>query len=177
MKGLRSTSKVLIFVFCILPVFTLYGQDWEKSFGGILQEQGYSAQQTHDSGFIMVGSTNSFGAGLSDIYLIKADAQGDTMWSKTYGGMYADKGLSVRQTRDGGYIIGCEATITVGVSEDLELIKVRIAVLLFKPLTMDFVLPAIPAILEAAMLICLLLKQISMVTLFGLRDMVDLILS
>ncbi len=123
MKRMGSTSKILIIFFCFISVFTSYGQNWEKSFGGMFHEQGYSVQQTNDSGFIMVGSTNSYGAGASDIYLIKVDAQGDTMWSKTYGGMYADKGLSVRQTRDGGYIIGCNATITVGLSEDVELIK------------------------------------------------------
>ena len=121
MKRIGSLSKNLIIIFYFFSTLTLYGQNWEKSFGGIYNEEGYAVQQTNDSGFIAVGNTNSFGAGNSDIYLIKTNSLGDSMWTRTFGGVSADKGFSVRQTYDGGYIIGGETTGSS--SEDIQLIK------------------------------------------------------
>jgi outer membrane protein assembly factor BamB len=78
---------------------------WSKTFGGIEDDSGNSVQQTSDGGYIIVGSTKSFGAGGSDVYVLKTDADGDELWSSTFGGMYGDSGNSVQQTADGGYIV------------------------------------------------------------------------
>ena len=78
---------------------------WTKVYGGAGQDCGYSAQQTADSGFIITGETQSFGAGLSDIYLIRTNANGDTLWTRTYGDTDIDVAFSVRQARDSGFII------------------------------------------------------------------------
>ncbi|GBD86792.1 hypothetical protein BMS3Abin03_00716 [bacterium BMS3Abin03] len=79
---------------------------WAKSFGlSSNNDEGYSVRQTNDSGFIITGATYSFGAGNSDILLLKTNANGDSLWFKTYGGSDADVGNSVRQTNNGGFII------------------------------------------------------------------------
>ncbi|MBI4648318.1 MAG: T9SS type A sorting domain-containing protein [Bacteroidia bacterium] len=78
---------------------------FEKTFGGPSSDEGYSVQQTNDNGYIIVGTTMSFGIG-GDIYLIKTDENGDNLWTKTYGENYYDIGYSIQQTVDGGYIIG-----------------------------------------------------------------------
>jgi len=78
---------------------------WAKTYGGTSGDYAYSVQQTSDGGYIVVGYTNSFGAGDYDIFLIKADASGNVQWAKTYGGTSGDYAYSVQQTSDGGYIV------------------------------------------------------------------------
>jgi len=78
---------------------------WTRTYGGAESDASYSVQQTTDDGYIIAGWTNSFGAGNSDVYLIKTDENGDTIWTKTYGGTEYDEVNEVQKTSDGGYII------------------------------------------------------------------------
>jgi hypothetical protein len=95
---------------------------WTQTFGGTSVDEGYSVRQTSDGGYIITGGTVSFGAGNSDVYLIKTDASGNPTWTQTFGGTNHDYGSSVRQTSDGGYIIG-GFTFSFGSGSDIYLIK------------------------------------------------------
>jgi len=81
-------------------------EQWNKTFRGSLAEEGKSVQQTSDGGYIITGSiwTSNVG-GNRDVWLIKTDALGDTLWTKTFGGAGTEDGQSVMETVDGGYII------------------------------------------------------------------------
>ncbi len=78
---------------------------WTRTYGGMSYDWGESVRQTTDGGYIVAGETYSFGNGYYDVYLIKTNASGDTLWTRSYGGTNYDKGSSVQQTSDGGYIV------------------------------------------------------------------------
>ncbi|MEA3505680.1 MAG: T9SS type A sorting domain-containing protein [Bacteroidota bacterium] len=83
--------------------------EWSKTYGGLYEDRGQSIQLTDDGGYIIAGTTASYGVGGYDIWLIKIDSQGEELWSKTFGGTSWDWGYYVEQTFDGGYIItGCK---------------------------------------------------------------------
>ena len=98
-------------------------EEWCKTFGGSKDDYGRYVQETCDRGFIIVGFTESFGAGSADAYLIKTDADGNEDWSKTFGGSEDDGGESVRQTSEGGFIIGGTTYSMGSGSSDAWLVK------------------------------------------------------
>ena len=96
---------------------------WTSIFGGANGEGSWSVKQTQDGGYVVCGKTESYGAGLSDVWVIKTDAVGDSIWTRTYGGTNNDLGRSVVQTVDGGYVIaGYTYSYSAGQS-DVWLIK------------------------------------------------------
>ena len=79
---------------------------WSKKYGGSAYELFWKAQITTDGGVIMAGSTDSYGAGDQDVYVVKVDSNGNLQWANTFGGSGGDYAHGVKQTPDGGYIIG-----------------------------------------------------------------------
>jgi len=99
-------------------------EQWSETYGKTEWEAGYDVQQTSDGGYIIVGQTQSSGAGVEDVYLIKTDITGTELWSQTFGGIDEDIGRSIQQTSDGGYIIA-GWTYSFGIGDaDALLIKI-----------------------------------------------------
>jgi hypothetical protein len=78
---------------------------WTKTFGEYHDSECNDVHQTSDGGYILVGNTNKLTGLHQDVWIIKTDALGDTLWTKISGGSDSDIGNSVQQTTDGGYII------------------------------------------------------------------------
>lgn len=78
---------------------------WTQTYGGLEDDEGDCVRQTPDGGYIVVGVTESFGAGDRDIWLLKLDADGEEEWETTFGGPNHDWPENVELTSDGGYII------------------------------------------------------------------------
>ena len=118
-KGLLTS---LVFLFISVAFGQAPDTLWTKTFGGSSGDGGYKVQQTTDGGYILLGGTSSFGAGNSDIWLIKTNSYGDTIWTRTFGGSDNDVGWSVIQTDDEGYII-IGTKNPYGINADVWLIK------------------------------------------------------
>ena len=80
-------------------------RDWSERYGGDGDDQASSVREASDGGYILTGTTDSFGAGLDDFYLIRTDANGDTVWTTTYGGPANDYGWEGIQTAGGSYVM------------------------------------------------------------------------
>ena len=68
---------------------------WKKQFGGNQNEIGKQIKEAPDGGFYIVGSSQSFGAGSFDIYLLKVNVNGEEEWMKTFGSSGFDYGQSI----------------------------------------------------------------------------------
>jgi hypothetical protein len=91
---------------CLIKTNIMGDSLWSKTYGDSNNhDMGYSVRETPDNGFIIVGGTESYGAGESDLWLVKTDENGDTLWTKTYGGSATDVGRCIQLSNDGGYII------------------------------------------------------------------------
>ena len=78
---------------------------WSKTFGGSDQDDIHRVEKTTDGGFILSGTTSSYGPLNPNMWLVKTNSSGDSTWARTFGGDNHDHGYSAIQTSDGGYII------------------------------------------------------------------------
>lgn len=78
---------------------------WYKTYGGPKRDLVFSIVQTDDGGYAMAGITESYGQGPSDVYLLRTDSNGDTLWTRTFGGDYKDESYDLTQTSDEGFAI------------------------------------------------------------------------
>lgn len=78
---------------------------WTRTYGGVRTDNGNSISVMHDGSYVVGGSTSSFGAGHTDIYVIRTDMNGDTLWTRTIGQHCYDEGYSVAATSDGGIVV------------------------------------------------------------------------
>jgi hypothetical protein len=96
---------------------------WSRHYGGNSYDECMSVQQTADGGYILAGWTSSFGAGSYDFWLVKTDADGDSLWSRAFGGSNIELCYSVQQTTDGGYILGGRTESFGAANQNMWLVK------------------------------------------------------
>ncbi len=78
---------------------------WNRTIDRADYDYGISVVQTTDGGFAMTGVSATGGVFSGDIYVVKLDASGTYLWSKTYGGSADEVGFSIIQTTDGGLVV------------------------------------------------------------------------
>jgi hypothetical protein len=78
---------------------------WEQTYGGSNLDWSASMQIADDGGFMLFGTTYSYGIGTYNMYLVKTDSIGNFLWQKTYGGSLNDYGTSICKLNDGNYAL------------------------------------------------------------------------
>lgn len=85
---------------------------WNRSFGGLDNDQGFDIIEVESGGFALIGSTRSYGSEdpvthlqTYDIWLIRTDAIGNILWNRTYGETGDDIGRSLVELNDGGFLL------------------------------------------------------------------------
>jgi hypothetical protein len=96
---------------------------WSQTYGGAGDDYAHSVIQTSDGGYALAGSTNSFGPGEINAYLVKTNANGNIVWNQTYGGRATNEAAAMIQTRDGGYAMAGYTDSYGAGGEDFWLIK------------------------------------------------------
>ena len=96
---------------------------WQHTYGGVGDDYWPAIQLTADGGYVLVGTTASFGAGGQDVWVLRTDAQGDSLWSRTFGGAQTDRSHAVQLTADGGLVIGAHTNSFGAGSDDFWLIR------------------------------------------------------
>ncbi len=109
--------------FYILKIDKVGQLVWTRTVGGSSSDLAYSVTKTIDGGFAIGGSTNSFGAGSSDFYLVRLDNNGALQWSKTVGGSNSEMAYCIRQTVGGSLIMVGNTQSYGSGSNDIYLVK------------------------------------------------------
>lgn len=78
---------------------------WQQTYGGPGFDTAQAITSLDDNAYLVAGSTDSFGAGDKDVWVLKLDHTGDLLWSKTLGRTYEDQALDIRTTSDGGFVV------------------------------------------------------------------------
>ena len=111
MAGQTESTDYLSWDYYVVKMNASGTVEWQKSFGGTLDDKAYSVKQTIDGGYIVAGSTRSTvgdvsgNHGTDDYWVIKLNSTGTLLWQKPLGGTLVDVANSVLQTTDGGFIV------------------------------------------------------------------------
>ncbi|KQC14043.1 MAG: hypothetical protein APR63_06335 [Desulfuromonas sp. SDB] len=98
---------IILLVLIILLTILIHSETWSRVYGGSDDDFAYAVKQTPDGGYIVIGSTESFGSYYWNVWILKLDQNGDTVWSKVYDSIsdyYEFHDIEIDY--DGGYIFG-----------------------------------------------------------------------
>ena len=115
--------KKIFLIFLVVTSVSLSQITFQKTYGGNNYEEANEVVQTSDGGFIVVGYTETFGAGSRDFYIVRTQPDGDTIWTKTFGGANYDQAHCITKADESHYIIG-GYTSSFGVEGDIYLLKI-----------------------------------------------------
>lgn len=98
-------TSIFSFLFICILHFTCEAQiKFQKTYGFLNQETGMSILSLAD-GYLVAGTTSGFGAGGKDIFALRLNLSGDTIWCHAYGGPSDEEAYAMQATSDGGFVI------------------------------------------------------------------------
>ena len=98
---------------------------WEKTYGGTDWDLGNSVIEDKEHNFLVTGSTYSYSYGDADVYLIKTDSIGDTLWTRHYGGTGEDVAYCIDTTNHSDYLLSGVTRKETDSTYDAYLLKIN----------------------------------------------------
>jgi hypothetical protein len=98
--------------------------EWTAMYGdddGV--DSGTDVIQTEDGGYLVIGRTENYGSGGSDIILVRFNSEGEYQWKKTYGSVNDESGSRIIATDDGGYFLLGQTVPRSGIGKTIFLVK------------------------------------------------------
>jgi len=117
--SINSNSQYDIWV---MKITDSGGVLWSRKYDAVMNETVASIRQVSD-GIVVIGTTSSFGSGLTDIWILKLDNDGNVLWQKSYGGADNDVGINIEGLADGYIVAGESYSFTSDGSRDIWLLK------------------------------------------------------
>lgn len=111
----------------LLKIDTTGAMLWHKEFGGTADDLGEDILIASDGNYLITGMTSSFGNGLRDVYLVKANTSGTVIWTKTYGDALDDGGISLCNSDSGNVMLFGFTDNFGAMNRDCYLLKVNSA--------------------------------------------------
>jgi hypothetical protein len=113
-SGDKTEKSFRLYDYWVVKLSASGNIEWQNTIGGSGNDCLMFAQETSDGGYILGGYSNSPISGdktekiygVNDYWVVKLDVSGNIQWQKTLGGSDDDYLNSMRQTSDGGYILG-----------------------------------------------------------------------
>ena len=84
---------------------------WRRFFGGFNDDESYAAIETSDGGFLLLGASESPDGDITDnnggydYWVVKIDANGTKLWTRSYGGSEIETGYAATTTNDGNFLL------------------------------------------------------------------------
>ncbi len=122
-------KRIVLLLLLLAPVSSIAQSKFQKAidrdFGtnNSIGEYGHDIQQTTDGGYIVSGYSDNYGIGTHDVFLVRLDQYGDTVWSRLYGTVQEEHGQKVVQTSDGGFAVAGYTTGAGAGQKDIFLMK------------------------------------------------------
>ncbi|MEO6932838.1 MAG: gliding motility-associated C-terminal domain-containing protein, partial [Chitinophagaceae bacterium] len=122
-SGYHGSALSTAYDYWILKLSATGSIQWQKCYGGTLNDQAFAVKQTADGGYIINGSSQSLDGDMNaadhlgindDFWVLKLGAAGQIEWQRSLGGNGTDRGSAVQLTADGGYILGGGTTSVDG---------------------------------------------------------------
>jgi len=107
--GVNTTSQTVTINAAVAVAKPVIEKIWDKSYGGSGSDKIAAGVKTDDGGVVFVGSTTTNSKGFNDILVFKIDAEGNTVWSRTYGGPGYEQANCIYKLND-AYLIGGDAS-------------------------------------------------------------------
>ena len=128
---MRYVTGMAIGVFVLTCAIAAYAAApdslWMRAYGDSLNQECRCITQTSDGGYVLTGYTGISIPGIpiqTDVYVVRLDSDGDTLWTNHYGGLGNDVGYAIRQTSDGGFIVaGYYTYVDDPINRDVYLVR------------------------------------------------------